>query len=327
MRPVPVLFGAAVLAFLLGCETPGAGKGAPGGAALTETPAPETAPAGDVSAPAIPRARYKKTVAVSRFDVSAGKAALGNGMADMLTDSLIRSGNFVVLERQTLEDVVGEQDLAASGRAAASKAAQTGRLVPAQVLVKGTVTEFEEQSAGSASGVEIGGIKLGSKSSTAHVAVILRIIDTASGQVLDSARVEGKAEGSGLQFGVSRGGVDFGTEGFAKTPLGKAAQIAIDNAVVNIARKLSELPFGGKIIKVGGGVIYTDIGERNGVAVGDVFQVFAPGEELTDPVTGESLGSEKTKVGAIRITDVQEKFSKAVPDRGELFEKGFVLAE
>ncbi|MBI4390117.1 MAG: hypothetical protein HY580_08045 [Nitrospinae bacterium] len=270
-------------------------------------------------------AALKKTVAVSRFEVSVGKPALGNGMADMLTDSLIQSGNFAVLERQTLEDIIGEQDLAASGRAAASKAAQTGKLVPAQILIKGTVTEFEEQSGSGGTGIGFGGFSIGSSSTTAHVAVILRIIDTTTGEVLDSARVEGKAEGSGLKFGASVGGVDFGTEGFAKTPLGKATQIAIDNAVLKIVERLKAVPIAGRIVKVAGGDIYTNLGERNGVAPGDVFQVFAPGEELINPDTGERLGSEKTKMGSIKITTVQEKFSKAVPEKGELFEQGFLL--
>jgi len=53
-----------------------------------------------------------------------------------------------VLERQTSEDVLAEQDLVASGRAAKSKTAQTGKIIPAQILVTGAITEFEHSSAG-----------------------------------------------------------------------------------------------------------------------------------------------------------------------------------
>jgi len=272
-------------------------------------------------------AEFKKTIAVSRFDVRVGKSTLGEGMSDMLADSLIQSGSFVVLERQTLEDIITEQDLAASGRAAVSKSAQTGKLIPSQILIKGTVTEFDEKTESSGTGIGFGGFNIGSSSTAAHVAVILRIIDTTSAEVLDSIRVEGKAEGSGLKLGGSIAGISLGTEGFSKTPLGKATQIAIDNAVEKIVARLQTIPFSGKIIKVSGDTIYTNLGGRNGVSVGDLFNVYNPGESLIDPDTGENLGSEKTKTGSLKINSVQEKFSKASAETGELFEKGFQLTE
>ncbi|MBN2119674.1 MAG: hypothetical protein JW734_01285 [Candidatus Omnitrophica bacterium] len=271
----------------------------------------------------------KKTVAVSNFENRSGwrgEIKLGDGMASQLTDALIQSGKFVVLERQTLDDVVAEQDLAASGWTRESKTAETGKLVPAQILIKGTVTEFEERSSGSGTGISYGGISLGSSKSSAHVAVIIRIIDTTSGQVLDSARVEGTAKAGGLSIGVSRD-VSFGTSGFKKTPLGEAVQIAIDKAVVQIADKLADVPFSGKIIKVEDGLVYANVGTRNGASVGDSFTVYAPGEELIDPDTGELLGSQKTKVGSIKLTSVEEKFSKASIEMGGGFEKGYIITD
>lgn len=274
--------------------------------------------------------QLKKTIAVSRFENkadSAGQLSLGTGMADQLADALIQSGKFVVIERQTLEDVVAEQDIAASGRAAVSKVAQTGKLIPAQILIKGTVTEFDAQTSKGDTGISFSGVSLGSSKSSAHVAVILRIIDSTTGQVLDSVRVEGEAKAGGMKIGLGIKGVDIGTEGFKKTPLGKATQIAIDNAVVKIAEKLEKIPFEGRIIKSENGVIYTNIGHRNGADVGSVFSVYSLGEEVVDPETGESLGSERTKAGSIKITSLEEKFSKAAADAGGNFQAGMVLAQ
>ena len=273
-------------------------------------------------------AQLKKTIAVSRFENNtdtAGQAAIGTGMADQLSDALMQSGKFVVIERQTLEDVVAEQDIAASGRAAVSQTAQTGNLIPAQILIKGAVTEFEAETKKGGTGITISGISLGSSKSSAHVAVILRIIDTTSGQVLDSVRVEGEAKAKGMKIGVAKGGVDFGTENFKKTPLGEATQIAIDKAVVEISGRLEKIPFEGRIVKVEEGAIYTNMGSRNGVAQGSVFDVLTEGEVLTDPVTGEKLGAEKTKVGTIKITSLEEKFSRAVAQLGQAFDRGMIL--
>jgi curli biogenesis system outer membrane secretion channel CsgG len=275
-------------------------------------------------------AQLRKTIGVSNFENRtnyAGQITLESGMADQLTDSLMRSGNFVVVERQTLGDVLSEQDLAASGRAARSETAQTGKLVPAQVLIKGTVTEFDVKKSGGGARVGYGGFSLGGSTSTAHVAVILRLIDTTSGEVLDSLRVEGKASAGAADFAGAVSGVSFGTEGFARTPLGKALQQTIDNAVVQIVNRLQQVPFTGKIIKVEGDTVYTNIGSRNGVAVGETFDVYAVEQELVDPDTGESLGSEKARVGSIAITSVEEKYSKASSQAGGFFEAGYIVTK
>ena len=276
------------------------------------------------------KARFKKTVAVSRFENKAaarGQINLGRGMSDQLADALVNSGNFVVVERQTLSDVFSEQDLARSGRAARSKTAQTGKVVPSQILIKGTITEFESETSGGGSGLSFKGITLGQESTTAHVGLLLRIIDTTSGEVLASERVEGKAESGGTKIGLSKGGYGFETEGFKNTPLGKATQIAIDRAVFKVIEKLNALPFQGKIINVKGETIYTNIGERNGATPGDVFTVYSAGEDMIDPDTGENLGAEEEKVGTVKITSVKEKFSKASIASGQAFAKGFLLKE
>jgi curli biogenesis system outer membrane secretion channel CsgG len=258
----------------------------------------------------------KKVVAVSRFEnktsyAGGGQFELDNGLADQLTDALIQSGQFTVLERETLTDVISEQDLAQSGRFQKSKSARTGKLTSAQVLIKGTITEFETKSSGSGSGIGIAGFKVGSKRQSAHVGLIVRLIDTTTGEVLDSERVEGTAEASGMKFGVDIGIVDFGTDSFKKTPLGKATQIAIDNAVEFISAKLKDRPFQGRVVKCSEGDVIISAGDQVGASVGDTFTVYSVGEELVDPETGELLGVEEDKIGSVKIYQVKQKYSKA----------------
>jgi curli biogenesis system outer membrane secretion channel CsgG len=270
----------------------------------------------------------KKVVAVSRFENNTswrGQWALDQGMTDQLTDALIQSGKFVVMERETLSDVIEEQDLAASGRTAISKSAQTGKLVSAQILIKGAITEFAQKSGGGGQQIGIKGFKIGQKKEEAHVAVIIRLIDTTTGQVLNSKRVEGKAKSGGISWGASTGGVTFGSQGFKKTPLGKATQIAIDNAVAYIASEMENVPFKGRVIKSSGGVIYINAGGRNNVSVGDTFGVYSAGEPLIDPDTGETLGFDESRIGTIKVTSVQEKFSKATKVSGGTIAKGSTI--
>jgi len=270
-------------------------------------------------------ARLKKTVAVSRFENKSnwrGQWALDEGMADQLTEALVQSGQFVVLERQTLGDVLAEQDLAASGRAAKSKTAQTGKIIPAQILIMGAITEFEQSSAGDGAGIKVGKLKLGGKGGTAHVGLIIRLIDTTTSQVLDSQRVEGKAKSGGLGIAVTTKDVAFGSSGFKKTPLGKATQQAINNAVDFILAKMEGVPFQGKVVTLKGGKIYLNVGERNAVQSGDQFVVYRPGEQIVDDDTGEVLGSDEERAGVVRVGQVKEKYSTATKIEGATIQKG-----
>lgn len=276
-------------------------------------------------------AGHKKIVAVSRFENKtsySGQVNLGDGMADQLTDALMQSGEFVVLERQTLKDVFDEQDLAQSGRMAKSKSARTGLATSAQVLVKGTITEFEAKSGGGGSGINLMGLKLGAKKGEAHVGVIVRLIDTTTGQVLQSQRVEGKAKSGGFNLGLDINGIGFGTDGFNKTPLGKATQIAIDNAVEFIASKMKNIPYKGNVIKVSGDTVYLNAGKRSGANTGEIFAVYSVGEELMDPDTGELLGSEEERIGTVKVYEVKEKYSKAkVENGGSGIKKGDIIRD
>ena len=266
----------------------------------------------------------KKLVAVEEFENKAGAAStwkIGTGMADMLTDALIQSGNFIVLERQAIQSVIAEQDFAASGRTTqAGSTAQIGKMPPAQILIRGSVTEFQEDTGGGGQGLNIKGFNLNMKKGESHVAVIIRLIDTSTGEVLDSQRVEGKAEKGGLGLGYSGGGYGFGSNGFTDSPLGKACQIAIDRAVEYVTNHMAGMPWQGKVVTVKDNIVVINSGTNVGIKPGDKFEIYRKGEEFIDPDTGMSLGSETSKIGEIEVVSAMEKFSKATPVSGSGFE-------
>ena len=72
-----------------------------------------------------------------------------------------------------------------------------------------------------------------------------------------------------------------------------------------------DLVFPVKIIKVKNMQIYLNRGKDGGFKKGQVLKVFAPGEELIDPDTGENIGSAEEYVGKIEITRVNPKFTVA----------------
>jgi len=264
-------------------------------------------------------AGLKKVVAVQDFVDKAGNSQwttgedydLGRAMADQLTDALVQSGQFIVLERVELGSVLNEQDMAASGRFQQSQSARMGKLTSAQVLVQGVVTEMETHAKKGGSGISFSGIRFGRDTQEVHIGLIIRLIDTTTGEVIDSQRVEGMATQTGTNVGLSASGLNLGNSSETATPMGKAIQIAIDDAVEYVAGRLRNVAFQGRVIKADGDVVYISAGDKNAVVDGDVFLVYSVGEELVDPVTGELLGNDEELIGRATVFDVKEKYSKA----------------
>ena len=189
----------------------------------------------------------KARVAVTRFTDKSAKGGptgeIGDGMAEMLANALFNTNRYIVLERQSIDDVLKEQDLGASGRVKKETAAKIGEIEGAELLIEGTITEFEPGSSGAGGGVGgashgwgtvgslFGGIK------TSHVAMIVKVIDAKTGRRLASEQVEGKATdigGMGSLGGYHLAGA-FGA--YSKTPMEKAIRVAIEETVKLIVAK------------------------------------------------------------------------------------------
>jgi curli biogenesis system outer membrane secretion channel CsgG len=188
-------------------------------------------------------------IAVSRFKDKTGggwwSGSIGDGMADQLTTALFNTNRYIVLERQALDDVLGEQDLGASGRVKADTAAQIGEVEGAELLVVAAVTEFQGDSSGAGGGLGggtagmIGSLVGGFKKS--HMAIDLRIIDAKTSRVIAATSVEGEATDvnlGGLLGGFGSSGALVGSlGGWKNTPTEKALRVCIQKAVEFIVTK------------------------------------------------------------------------------------------
>ncbi|MCX5785867.1 MAG: hypothetical protein NTX59_09270 [Elusimicrobia bacterium] len=242
---------------------------------------------------------------------------IGTGLSDMLVTALAETKKYTLIEREKLEMVMEEQKLGASGAVTAQTAAKIGRLLGASYIVTGSVTEFGIKD----SKIGVGGLEKvlpfggGAKisKSKARVVIDARAIDTTSGQIAASASGEGEKSSSEISGNVSIApSFDFGKEGFDETILGKAARKAVDTVAGELGKKFDEAGGGAvKIIKITGNRLYINSGAADGEEVGAVYSIYRPSEEMTDPDTGESLGSEQEKVGTATVIKVNPKFSIA----------------
>jgi curli biogenesis system outer membrane secretion channel CsgG len=258
----------------------------------------------------------KKIVAVGSFENKSGfvsEISLGDSFSDMLANSLDKTGRFIVVNRESLDQVLDEKTLARSDETAKSAVAKTGQVLSAQYILVGAVTEFEQQTQETGGGIRIKGVGVGAKITKAHIAVVVRMINTQTSEEF-TQRVEGKAQATGVAADYEGPDWGIGGEHFQKSPLGKAVQDALDQAVVLLGTRIINEPWTGKVVMAKDGKIYINAGERNGIKVGDVFVVYHRGEELRDPDTGELLDFIEEKLGTISVITVQEKVSICIED-------------
>jgi curli biogenesis system outer membrane secretion channel CsgG len=263
------------------------------------------------AAPAKGGLRY--TIAVTSFENRskyAGTFALADTWGALLTEALTRSGHFIVIgESDMRAAATAEQDFANGGRAAnGGKGPRTGQMTPAQLLIKGEITHFEDGVKGGSGGLAIHGINLGLTGSTAEINAVVYVVDSTTGQVVASKKVVGEAKSSSLTAGFTNQDWSSNLTGFKNTNVGKAVETAIDEAVEFCAAQLGNLPWSGSVIVVHDRQVYINRGAREGVAAGQVFKV-GLAEALRDPGTGELLDTTFNEKARIKVDIVKEKIS------------------
>ena len=173
----------------------------------------------------------RPALGVAEFTNQSGAAwwhgGVGWELSGMLSNELSSSGDFRVVERSKLQNVLEEQNLAVSGRVAPGTGAKIGKLTGAQYLVTGTVTSYEENTSSTGGGLSFRGIGFGGKSSEAYLAVDIRVINTTTGDIDFSRTVEGRSKSSGVSVGVYRGGFGGSLAQEENTPAGKAIRAAL----------------------------------------------------------------------------------------------------
>jgi len=271
----------------------------------------------------------KKRIAVVSFqDKVRYGHNIGQGIADMLVTKLVESKQYLVVERSELDALLKEQGLGQSGLVTQQSAAKVGQLLGVEMIVTGSISEFGEKKSKVGGGIgSLGGFNIGVATKTARVAVDIRLVNTSTGEIISAKSADAEDSSTGLdRVGVKD--INFhNSTTWDNTQLGKASRIAIDKCVGYVNDGMRGILWEGKIIKASGGTIFMKPGSKGGVTSGMVFSVYRPGEDLIDPDTGLSLGSEESKIGEIEYTaDVADgKAGKAIIKSGTGFERGDLI--
>jgi len=153
---------------------------------------------------------------------------IGRGISQMLITALVNSGRFTVVERndQVVANILKEQSLGLTGVIDPMTAAKVGRLLGAQAIVIGEISEFGIRKTGAYVGLG------GTKTITTRVVVDARMVDVESGRILASETGVGTSSthtsGVALTF-------EFGTAGFDETTIGISTRKSVNQVVKKFA--------------------------------------------------------------------------------------------
>ena len=278
------------------------------------------------SLPLLAQGGLRYSIQVYKFENRAGWHAnwdLGDAWGAVLTDQLTESGKFIVLGEQDMRDAaMDEQDFAQSGRTAGgSKAPETGQMTPAQLIVKGAITAFDEGTSGGGGSAGYKGVRVGVKGGTSLISGVVYVVDTTTGQTVASKNFEAQVKLRGIKVGLSKHGFSGDVGGFKKTPAGKVMLEACGEVVNFLAGQTGSITWSGTVVRGGKDKIIINRGSREGVSEGDVFRI-GISEQIRDPDTGELLDTDFKETGRVRVTSVKEKLCYATLESGNPPGKG-----
>jgi len=220
-----------------------------------------------------------------------------NTLLDRITNGIVNTRKFDVVDNARLKEALVEHQKADMGMSEAKNAPKKGKIKCAGYVIYGTVLAL----GANATAVKMNGVT--GKKFTALVELNVRFMNAETGLLVSSKSVKAEKTIAELSSG-------------AQSSAGNKQEIAIQDAVQGAAdkvvSKLMELAFPTVIIKVSSSKVYVNLTEER-AKTGSLLNVFSVGEELIDPDTGESLGSEEEKVGELKIIRTLPKVAIAVP--------------
>ena len=269
-------------------------------------------------------AAEKPTLAIS--EVTATKAVLAQaraqgqlngleqilqGATTQLSNTISKTNRFSMVARSKVNwnAIFDEQELTGSGDIDPSdqQAAQAFKMAGAKYVATVTADNYQDYTERMV--VEGGFGASTAERRTIQLQATLQIWDSTTAKLLQSASIT--LDDSDTSEVIAGARAD-----------GRKTNALIGRMTKNFAAKAANLIMDAlvpaKVIGYTMGNITFTRGEGTGVEVGQVWEIFYPGEEMIDPDTGESLGSEEIHLGWAKVTSVLPKFAKAkaIEDNG-----------
>ena len=218
-------------------------------------------------------------------------------LREMVVTKAQKSGKFTVIEQTRMDEIKGQMDNEMDGDYDQGALVQRGKMQSAKYSAFGTITRYETYR--KQTGYSIAG---GNETLTMKVTLDMRLVDNELGTVVGSDQVTGQIDTTSSQVGI----LGLGRASESQGEIGRL----LDNLAQNVVAKIVTTLYPIHIIAVNSDekVVMINAGETV-VSVGERLIVYARGNEVVDPYTGEVLGSEEMTVGEVEVYETRVKFA------------------
>ena len=257
------------------------------------------------------------TIGIVQFDnkAPAKVSGVGEAAATILRTQLETAGlKTILLDENALREADKFKALQRSGVLKIGKKDADSGFDALDYRLSGAITAYSEVEEG------VDAIVFQKKSTVARVTVDYALVDIATGKPLVAE------SGAGEYRKTTTGALGLGARSsFDPNLRDGALRDALAKATEKVIRKLSSMPFQGKLLAIDGPSLILKAGRRSQLKEGTQLAVYHIGEALTDPDNGQVLGYRESKVGVIKIANHQnENLSSATIVSGSGFLVGDV---
>lgn len=234
----------------------------------------------------------KRKVAIARFSNETQYAKgifydkendpISKQAMDILSTKLAASQKFILLERDGMDKILEEIELAGNNNY---------QQVGADYLILGSVTEFGRKNVGDVNAFSR------SKTQTVQAGVSIRLVDVSTGQIIYSEEAKGQAETSNTTVMGLGERTDYDA-----TLSDKAISAAISQLTENIINNCMNRPWKSYFLSHDENGIFISGGASQNIQIGDTFDVVEKGKEVKNPQTGMMMELPGKTVGKVRIT-------------------------
>ncbi len=233
----------------------------------------------------------KRKVAIARFSNETEYAKgifynkdhdpIGKQAVDILSTKLAASDKFILLERQDMDKIVEEMNIAGS---------EGFQQVGADYIIVGSVTEFGRKNIGDVNAFSR------TKTQVVQAGVSVRLIDVYTGQIIYSEEAKGEAETTNKTV------LGYGERtDYDATLSDKAISAAISKLVENIINNCMDRPWKSYFLSYDEDGIFISGGKSQGIKLGDMYDVVEKGKSVKNPQTGMMMELPGKKIGRVKV--------------------------
>ncbi len=246
----------------------------------------------------------------------------GEAVTAVLTGILSQSSNYLLLDRENMNTILKEHNLAISGIADPVSAAEAGRLLGVRYIITGMVTEFDLVNTGGRGRIvlPLAGYRFGiggKGSDRVRVACEIKVTDVETGLIV--ATLSSRKEISSDSFGLEGYYMGYEIGGLGGELPSSAMGKGIYDLADDLAGKLSSAQFKdvalkpkfkGYIVYCDYGCVFINLSKKNGLVKNTLFKVVRP-QTVKDPRTGKNTRLERT-IAEIKVVNVGETSSECI---------------